>query len=97
VSPRCLSLIAETAYVFKYQARRPEKIIRGSLEKPLFHERDTYKWWVLITVSLGRLTVAGSLFNSYKAEILDQLSHTGIGLSTAKKWLLLPVIRKQYW
>jgi hypothetical protein len=36
-----------------------------------FHEKDTYKWWVLVTVSIGTLTV--SLDNSILAACLPHL------------------------
>jgi MFS family permease len=36
-----------------------------------FHGKDTYKWWVLVAVSIGNLTV--SLDNSILASCLPQL------------------------
>ena len=40
---------------------------------------------VLVTVSIGSLTVAGALFNSYNTEFLKRSSSMGIDLLTAKK------------
>jgi MFS family permease len=47
------------------------------MKKPPFHERTSYKWWVLITVSIGSLIVA--LDNSIIATglpILAKVFHT---------------------
>jgi hypothetical protein len=87
VSPRCLSSTAESTFVFKYQARRPENIIHSSIEKPAFHERDTYKWWVLITVSLGSLTLA--LDNSILATCLPRLANAFHTDSSVIAWVNL--------
>jgi MFS family permease len=43
------------------------------MKKPPFHERSGYKWWVLITVSIGSLTVA--LDNSIIATGLPVLAN----------------------
>jgi len=59
----------------------------STLTKPDFHDRDTYKWWVLLTVSLGSLTVA--LDNSILATCLPRLASVFRTDSSVIAWVNL--------
>ena len=57
------------------------------MKKPTFHARDTYKWWVLVTVSIGSLTV--SLDNSILATCLPRLANVFHTDSSIIAWVNL--------